>query len=331
MEYNLKNMYTIVIIGAGELGSRHLQGALKLKFPAIIEVLDMSLISLDKAKNRAKELDPNPNIQRLSFVSSINDISTFIDLCIIATTSNVRLSVIEEMLLERTVKNLILEKVLFQKIVEYEIVQKILDKKKINTWVNCPRRMMSVYQNIKAMIQPGEKLTFTAIGGNWGLACNAIHFIDTMSFLNENFDFEYNTSGLGEIVPAKRLGFYELTGSLIAKQNNGSELFLYSRAGNSAGIIIQILSDNFLWQINESNGILITSSAETGWIPELSNFEMPYQSILTDLICEDILIKNVCKLPSFEISSKLHQGMIKAFLKVFNRNELVISDSCPIT
>ena len=136
---------------------------------------------------------------------------------------------------------------------------------------------------------------------------------------------------MGEIVPAKRLGFYELTGTLVARQNNGSELFLHARAGNSTGIIIQILSNNFFWQINESNGILTTSSAKSGWIPELSNFEMPYQSLLTDLICEDILINNVCKLPSFEISSRLHQGMIKAFLEVFNRNALVISGSCPIT
>lgn len=324
-------MYTIVIIGAGELGSRHLQGALKLKFSAVIEVLDMSLLSLDKARNRSKELDPNPNIHRLNFFSSINDISEFIDLCIIATTSDVRLFVIEEILHKRKVKNLILEKVLFQKNVEYEIAQKILEKNKTNTWVNCPRRMMSLYQNIKSMIKPDEKLTITVIGGSWGLACNAIHFVDIMSFLSEKYDFEYNTNGLGEIVPAKRMGFFELSGTLIARQSNGSELFLHARAGNSSGIIIQILSDNFLWQINESKGILNTYSSETGWIPETSSFEIPYQSMLTGLLCEDVLIKNECKLPTFDVSKRMHQDMINGFLETFNRNAQIISDTCPIT
>lgn len=325
-------MYRIIIIGAGELGSRHLQGVLKLQMPVTIEVVDPSPASLQRTRARAEEIAPNPNIKQVSYLSSIPELSQHtIDICIVATNSNLRLQVLEELMAARTVRNLILEKILFQRIADYDRFQQILDNNKTNAWVNCSKRTVSVYKEIKTNIQPGEKLMLTAIGGNWGLACNAIHYIDTLSFLNGDESFTFNTEGLREIIPSKRPGFSELPGTLTGKQSNGSEFLIHAASSGTADISFQLMSDNFFWQVNEAQGIFSTASSAKAWVPEVQKFRMPYQSELTTDLCEDILVNNHCGLPSYEVSSRLHQSLIKAFLEVFNRDTENKTDTCPIT
>ena len=49
-------MFKILLIGAGQLGSRHLQGLLKFQKKQFIYVLDRSEDSLTVAKKRAAEI-----------------------------------------------------------------------------------------------------------------------------------------------------------------------------------------------------------------------------------------------------------------------------------
>ena len=56
-------------------------------------------------------------------------------------------------------------------------------------------------------------------GGNWGLACNAIHFIDLVSGGLGEFIIIDN-SGL-EAWFSVREGFYEVTGKLVANYSKG--------------------------------------------------------------------------------------------------------------
>jgi hypothetical protein len=324
-------MYKIVLIGAGQLGSRHLQGLLNINLPVSIEVVDPSQDSLDLARHRAGEMAVNSNIKEVLYKSSINDLSSEIDIAIIASTSNTRFTIIEKLISITKVKNLVLEKILFQREEEYELTKKILSENTINCWVNCPRRLFPVYQSIKKLIKTNERLTYTVLGGEWGLACNAIHFIDHLNFLNGEEDFAFDVSGVSDVFESKRKGFYELAGSLKATQPNGSELFLHSRKGSTAGIKIQILSDSYFWQIDELKGQLITSSRENNEVPIVSGFNTPYQSQLTDLICESILLKNEVNLTRYSVSSKLHLQMLNAFSKVFSTNSVGIEDGCPIT
>ena len=50
-------MITNLIIGAGQLGSRHLQGLLKSEIEQVIYVLDPSENSLTVSKQRAQEVE----------------------------------------------------------------------------------------------------------------------------------------------------------------------------------------------------------------------------------------------------------------------------------
>ena len=124
-------MKKIVIIGAGQFGSRHLQGILKLPFKAEIKVVDPSENSLNRAMQRSKEVDDvNDEISVEYFLSmpKIKDL----DLAIIATTSSERKKAILELLETNNPKYILLEKVVFQNLNDFESIISILNEKRLN-------------------------------------------------------------------------------------------------------------------------------------------------------------------------------------------------------
>lgn len=324
-------MYKIAIIGAGELGSRHLQGVLKIQIPVVVYVIDKSLNSLKKAKERANEIQSNNNIKDVTYLQSIEQIKDEIDVCIIATTANVRFEVLNEILFNLKVNYLILEKFLFQKLEDYHLAESLINTSVKKAWVNCPRRLFPIYEEIKKMINPNEPIIYTAIGGEWGLASNSIHLLDSLNYLNSVDDFNFNYSPNIEVVKGKRDGTYEIYGSLIGSQSNGSEFFVHCKKNNNANLRIQILTNKYFWEIDETNGILYTSSSSDRFERKTSQFIFPYQSDLTNLVCEEILLSGNSRLPSFEISKNIHLGLFDIFLEIFQSkidSELVF---CPIT
>ena len=100
-----------VVIGAGQLGSRHLQGLLRLTIKQKIFVLEPSEVSLELSKTRANEI---PNEHEIIFSKDWDILPQNLDLVIIATGANVRAMLIEKLLPKYKVKNLVLEKILFQ-------------------------------------------------------------------------------------------------------------------------------------------------------------------------------------------------------------------------
>ncbi len=324
-------MYKVAIVGSGQLGSRHLQGLLKTEFPMTIDIVDSSEESIKLAKSRAAEIDSVTNSSNIRYLSSIIEMEDDIDLCIIATSANVRLKVMELLLKLKKVKNLVLEKVLFQSIDEYYIAQKLINDNNVNCWVNCPRPMFDVYKNIKSKILNNETVTYTAIGGDWGIACNAIHFIDHMSFLSNQTNFLFDHSGISSIIEGKRKGFVEFTGTFIGRQSNGSEMFLHSRGGSNAPLKIEILTDHYFWKIDEVAGKMIESCKKNNWRDQEFDINVPYQSELSNKLATQILLEGKCELTSFNNSMKLHIDMISSFLEFYNSNNIQKTNICPIT
>ena len=98
-------MNRVAIIGAGQLGSRHLQGLLKSKSEQVIYVLDPSESSLKISRNRAQEIKNNHN---LLFITDWNKLPNYLDLVIVSTGANVRSKVVSKLLTDFKVKNLII-------------------------------------------------------------------------------------------------------------------------------------------------------------------------------------------------------------------------------
>lgn len=130
-------MRKVLLVGAGGIGSRHLQALAKSEIPLQIQVVARSEKSLTLAKERCLEAN-NTAEKRVEYYTNLNQIASRVGVAIVATNSDVRKDVIESLLNKTEISYLILEKVLFQKLKDYEIVEHILEQKHVKAWVNCP-------------------------------------------------------------------------------------------------------------------------------------------------------------------------------------------------
>lgn len=127
----------VAIIGAGNLGSRHLQALALTDIPLAVQVVDPSEKSLDVAKERWQEMPINPLVERVTFHKELDELNGNFDVVIVATSSKPRRAVVEKLLAKNKVRYMILEKVLFPRLSDYEDVGRLLERHNVKAWVNC--------------------------------------------------------------------------------------------------------------------------------------------------------------------------------------------------
>ncbi|MCB1178975.1 MAG: hypothetical protein KDK36_15425, partial [Leptospiraceae bacterium] len=227
---------------------------------------------------------------------------------------------------------IVLEKVVFQSNKEFDEAKEIFNKKNINVWVNCPRRMYDFYKGIKKYFQSKDELQLIVHGGNWGLGCNSIHFLDLWTYFTEDYDFKLELSGLDQfIIDSKREGFKEFTGTIFGYSSKNNKILLTSLNDIKIPTTIQIYGKEARISIMESKGKAWISLKENNWNQEEIEFNTPFQSQLSHLMAESILKNNNSDLISYDLSSKLHKPLIEILLKHLNNIENFTSDYCPIT
>jgi hypothetical protein len=320
-----------LIIGAGQLGSRHLQGLVKIETSQKIYVVDPSLDSLEVAKSRANEIVHSTEI---IYLNSWESLPTNFDLVIVATGASVRSQIVKDLLSKYTVRNLILEKILFQDLKSYSDIKKLLQDTKTHTWVNHPRRLAPYYIDIKNIIaQTGEKVVFNVIGSNWGLACNALHFIDLCSFLTGSTVSRLDLDWLeNEIIESKRANNIEFNGTVKGMMENNS-IFTISSLGGSINDITVIISTNTnRWIVQEGRSqSLIHMSANDGFKPHIINFTIEFQSSLTTKIAESIFNNKAVVIPDYDQACASHIPFIEAALHKYTQITNIETNICPIT
>lgn len=323
-------MKNITLIGAGQLGSRHLQALAQVKQAISIQVIDSSIDSLKVAEARFKEVSGNFK-GNISFHTDISYLEKEIDIAIIATNSKVRRGVIEQMIANSKVEYLILEKVLFVKTGDYEAVQTLLTENNIKTWVNCPRRMMPFYQDLQKELS--GTIHFTATGNAWGLGCNGIHLLDLFAFLTQSSNLVLSNELIDKtIIESKRAGYIEFTGTITGFTDKYS-FHITSFPNDVSPLHININTPNVRYSIQEgATGKVWISKLENAWKWEEASFSMPFQSQLTNLVVDELLEKGNCSLTTFKESSTLHllflNNLISFLRKVNNTNSI---DECLIT
>ena len=324
-------MKKIVIIGAGQLGSRHLQGIAQSEIDISVEVVEPFENSRETAKQRYEEIKNNTHVQDINFYESIDKLSSKIDMAIVATSADVRMSVVNELLSSKDVDNLILEKVLFQTIEEYSIVEELLEKTNTKCWVNHPRRMFPVYQELKEKLKSATQVSYNFQAGDWGLGCNGLHFIDHLAYLTDSSNLTLKNDGLDKkIYESKRKGFVEFNGLLVGKLDNHS-FYLYSNSEVTPSIFT-IVSDVLIANIDEGAGIINISTKDNNWKSETKKEKIVYfQSELSNILIKDILVDNYCSLPTYKEAMNLHIPYIKCLLNHMENTTGQKHKLCPIT
>lgn len=324
-------MSKIVLIGAGQLGSRHLQGLAKSSMEISIEVVEPFEKSREVAQQRYEEIEKNPKISSIDFFESIDELSEALDVVIIATNADVRSQIIKELFSKKRVKNLILEKVLFQTVEEYVEVKKLLIETSTKCWVNHPRRMFPFYQSLKNEIKNSEQISYMVQGGAWGLGCNGLHFIDHLSFLSDSAELNIDNDFLHpHIYEAKRVNYVEFNGLL--KGRIGNHIFALYSDKEYTPVTLTVTTDTLTAFIDEANGYTRIARKRNDWKWEESTQKIVYfQSELTNLLIEKIITTGSCDLPDYDEAMKLHIPFVQALLSHMENVDGQVLTLCPIT
>ncbi len=321
-------MKNILIVGAGQLGSRHLQGVLLSRLALKVTVVDPSSESLEVAKLRADEMKLGNQETSVQYLQDIEEPAEY-DIGIIATTANVRFNVFQNLINKCSIGSIIFEKVLFQTETEYVEVEKQLVANNISAWVNCPRRVFPAYKSLKALLENEASFNLIVKGSNWGLACNGIHFIDLFSYLTGTSDYQCDNSQLSEkIIASKRSGYFEVNGTLQGQDDCGNSFELCCTDEQGIAINVSITTPNFEIVIKETDGELIIKhngqERKEPYIPL-------YQSQLTYLNVEEIVEQGHCSLTSFSESKNIHLPFIRSIKQHLEKSLNKHLDACPIT
>ena len=188
----------LLLVGAGHLGSRYLQGLVSASYELDITVVDTSAISLLTAKSRWIEAGGNESQHQVRWLESLPSELVQVDIALVVTSSRGRASLIETIANKIEVRFWVLEKVLTQSRNELSVINSVLAGHG-GAWVNIPRRMMPWYQSLKKIFARHGVHEVSYSAGVWGLASNSIHFIDLVAWWCSERPLSVKTNGLHKV------------------------------------------------------------------------------------------------------------------------------------
>lgn len=286
----------VAVVGAGQLGSRHLQALARLSRPARVWVSDPSPAALETAAARWKEAAPGAGLS----ADFSGRLPQSLDCAIVATDAAAREAAVSGLLKGRAVRYLILEKLLAQSPEGLRRLEALLGGAK--AWVNCPRRLWPAYRALK----PALPLDLAVTGTGWGLASNAVHFLDLAAYYTGRADWTLDGSGLSrEEEPSKRPGFVELHGSLSA------------RCGEHR-VRLESVPGPRRFTVSVGGAAVSEDGA-------------PKQSELTHAVVEDLLARGDCGLAPFAESAALHAPFLETLRAHWRAVKDARAECCPVT
>ena len=326
-------MNKLILIGAGNIGSRHLQGLRLVQSVLDITVVDPSDEALGRAQELFKKVDADHEFEgKLYFTNEIPANQSFV-IAIVATSSGVRRAITEQLLNTNEIKYLVLEKFLFQTLEDYSAIANLLEERQVTAFVNCPRRLFPFYRELRNELQLEKgPVEFHFSGTNWGLACNSVHRLDLFAFLTSDTELEIDVSGLEQtIVSSKRKGYVEFHGRIECNTRVGDKMIVTSFSEGSAPNLQIINTPSRRYIISEKQRFMFTADAQNNWEWLRQDFEMPFQSQLTNVFVEELLSEMKCSLTPYAESSLYHTALLNGFMGHISNASGEKVTRCPIT
>lgn len=318
-------MANIVISGCGNIGSRLLQSVSNIDDPDIgtldIYGIDPFQSSLDMSTERFHQENKGGHNLHMSIETS--DLPSETDLLIVSVDAANRLAALTAVLEHCKPKAIILEKILFNKFEEFDTVQTILDELGVPCWVNCSRNIWPGYQSLKETLNGKPVKSYIVSGSDWGLGCNAIHFIAALEYVAgdtvTSLEMDQDTALIRK---SKRAGYKEVTGTLRGITASGGTISLSSLPVEGQAISVVLEAGDDSYEIAEGKTIALNGG-------DKEPFPMLYTSQLTAPLVK-ILKEGQSDLPSYTQSVHQHKILFKALNDVFygvGNSEV----QCPVT
>lgn len=314
-----------MLVGCGNIGSRHLQALVKLPFETKIEIIEPNIDAQNTAKKRLNEIRYDKSTFSIIWNTTIIN-STNYDLIILATPSKNRFELIKT-LVDSGNKRFLIEKMVCQSQEEYEQILSQINSTNSKAWVNASRRYFDSYQKIKDLFSSDSQINLSVNAGNMGLGSNAIHFLDLFLWIAQDNQFSLNGDFLdNKILDNKRgIEYKEFSGAIIGKSYNNS-IITINFSQNENPLYVFIFGQNKSLLIDETNETLFDLKAN-----KKEKFKVEFQSILTTKIVKDIFTNDTSLLPTLEESKNTHNELFRIFnnhIKKISGKEV---EKCPIT
>ena len=313
------NAYNVLLIGTGQIGSRHLQGLAKCKIPLNICLIESRRENLLLAVERFYEAEPLQHNFISLQESSLDKLPPYhFNLVISATNADLRAFTTKQLVRRHKVDNIIFEKVAFQSENQFEEIIHILKKNSIKSWVNCTRRFFQAYINLREELKDQGPIIFKLTGSDWGLACNSVHFLDLFCFLISNEQIEVTEINLeNKIYESKRKGYIEFYGSFMGSSINGSQFEIrcdrLSNRDDKIPIRMVIEYKDKYLIIEEGLGRVRYYMKTQDISYREESIVTIYQSKLTNQQVEQIIKTGNSKLPELEESYNIHKPILQMF------------------
>ena len=271
----------ICIVGVGNIGMRYVQG-ISGKFP------DAELFLVD-CDTRLKELE-KLDLGNVKLFTSLDEIDESIDLFVVATSCEPRLSIYKQCL-DRNPRYIILDKYLFKSREEFE---ECLTLTRVPTFVNQWMYGSKTFDPLFEEQARSVELT----GSGWGLACNAVHWIDVFKrHMNITHLQVGSDTTIFKVFPSKRAGYEEIYGGLVFVDRDSDKTFRLIDKGDDSLVGAQ--------EIRVDGRVYLFDYASIKQDDNvLSNF--PYFSEIIGDIVSEIIDKGSCNLPLLEESISQH-------------------------
>lgn len=305
-------MKNIVVIGAGQLGSRHTQALKGVGAPLRILVVDPSEESLALTRQRYADMPGDGSAHQIEFSRHIPATVQRVDFAVIATNADARLEALRALLDGRSVDAVVLEKILFQHPYEYDEALRLTTAAGTKAWVNCCMRQSWIYDHIWKTLKGTGRVAYHVSGSSFGLMTNAIHYVDHMCHLLGAHEFLVDPHGLDrQLTPSKRRGFSESTGELRVAFSDGSTGSFVSFREGSTPLVVQISSAAGRFIVREVDGIAYYSGVENNWGWQQFDGTLSFQSKLTTALAEDVLSTGSCRLTPLAESTQIHRTLFE--------------------
>lgn len=330
--------HKVLIVGCGELGSRHLQALASLPVVTHIEVLDPRSESLQLGRDRVDELAGHRTSAEINWITSIEDATHDITneggLCVIATQAKGRCELLRSVADKLGYTSFLLEKIADQSLAAIEDAVAFCHAREISAWVNCQTRIVPTYHRIKKKLTATEPIYFNAAGGMQYLATNGIHTADLFAYYDECTSIEEAAAKIDPVVHSSKRGkdLYDLNGTLHGTTEKGSSLTISYIDGKSPWGHISIASSSYRCVVDHQQGWMAEADIQTDWAWRQAPFEGSMMvSQTTKEIAENILASGTCGLPTLEESLVSHRFILNGLLPHFSALLGQSLDSCPVS
>lgn len=318
------NRPVVVIVGVGQIGSRHLQGLTLSTLDPEIHLVDPSPAALDRATRRWASSSGEDPKGRLWCHESCRGIPALVDVAVVAATAEARPVLVGEVCELTEVRYWILEKLLAQSSAGLDDLL-VSTAEASGAWVNTPRRIIDWYRRIGKAGAAQGPVEMVVDGGGWGLACNAVHFLDLCAWWSGGRIETVDVTGLSsDWFPSKRLGSFEIRGTIEAQFTGGSRVVLRDLGGVDP-LEVSVKSMNYGWHIEESTGRAMRSDGRR------DDGGTALQSELTGGLVDRLLISGSCGLPTLTEGVDLYRPFLTAMLDHWRASGHPEAQSVPIT